>query len=68
MDLKRFKNVGLWVSIAALVALILQNAGVHINLGQYNEIVNKVLELLVFLGILNNPVTDNKGFLDDQNK
>lgn len=67
MDFKsRLRNYGLWVSVASLVLLVLQSLGVPITPEQYNEIVNTILGILVMLGILNNPTTENKWFSDDK--
>ena len=38
MDLSRFKNYGLWVSIFALIPLVLQGFGVNVLPGNYEEI------------------------------
>lgn len=66
MDLKkRLRNYGLWVSVASLVLLLLNSFGVVIDESKYNGIVNAILAILVLLGILNNPTTENKGFGDD---
>ena len=62
----RFKNVGLWVSAASSILIIAQTFGVDISPDKYNDIVNSVLSLLVVLGILNNPTTDNKFYGDDK--
>ncbi|MGL4741751.1 MAG: holin [Sarcina sp.] len=64
-DWNRLKNYGLWVSIFALVPMILQGTGVNILPDNYQAIVTAVLGILVTAGILNNPTTSNKGFLDD---
>ena len=37
--LSRFKNYGLWVSIFALIPLVLQGFGVDVLPGNYEEIV-----------------------------
>ncbi|MGL6173444.1 MAG: hypothetical protein ACRC1P_02395 [Cellulosilyticaceae bacterium] len=63
--MERFKNYGLWVSIAALIPLILQAFGISI-IPDYNQIVNAILSILVMAGILSNPTTDNKWFGDDK--
>ncbi|SHI89277.1 Uncharacterized membrane protein [Clostridium cavendishii DSM 21758] len=68
MDTSRFKNYGLWVAIFALIPMVLQGFGVNILPDNYKEIVNAVLGILVMAGILNNPTTENKGFLDDEKK
>ena len=64
-DFSRFKNYGLWVSIAALIPLLLSAVGVNIVPDKYNEIVHLILAILVALGILNNPTTEVKGYFDD---
>lgn len=66
MNLSRFKNYGLWVSVAALIPMVLQGFGVKVLPDNYNEIITAVLGILVAAGILNNPTTDNKGYLDDK--
>lgn len=66
IDKKRLTNVGMWVSIASSVALILQAFGVNFDLGQYNQIVNAVLSILTVAGILSNPTTVNTGYTDDK--
>ena len=64
-DVSSLKNYGLWVSIAALIPLVLSAFGINIVPDKYNEIVNAILAILVMLGILNNPTTQVKGFGDD---
>ncbi|MFD3156494.1 holin [Haloimpatiens sp. FM7330] len=64
--MKRFKNYGLWVSIFAFIPLLLEGLGIHILPENYNEIVNAFLGILVLAGILSNPDTENKGYLDDR--
>ncbi|MGG2024203.1 phage holin [Gottfriedia sp. S16(2024)] len=64
----RFKNVGLWVSAASSVLIIAQAFGLHVSPDKYNEVLNAVLSLLVVLGILNNPTTDNKFYGDDKHE
>lgn len=66
MNLSRFKNYGLWVSIAALVQMVLHGFGLKVLPDNYNEIVTAILGILVMAGILNNPTTGNKGYLDDK--
>lgn len=65
-DWSRFKNYGLWVSLLALVPMILQAFGVKVVPEEYQAIVNTVLGVLVALGVLNNPTTESKGYLDDK--
>ena len=66
IDKSRFKNYGLWVSIAALVPMLLQGAGVDILPDNYNTIINAILSILIMLGLINNPTTECKWFLDDK--
>ncbi|MEG0013884.1 MAG: holin [Cellulosilyticaceae bacterium] len=62
--MERWKNYGLWVSIAALIPLVLSSFGINI-IPNYQEIVNAILTILVTAGILNNPTTVTKWFKDD---
>lgn len=64
--MSRFKNYGLWVSVAAFVPLLLNGLGCDILPKNYGDLVNSALGILVLAGILNNPQTDNKGYLDDK--
>ena len=68
MDWSRLKNYGLWVSILALIPLILKQFGIYIIPEDYTQITTAILSILVLAGILNNPTTENKGFLDDNIK
>ncbi|WP_297520415.1 holin [uncultured Clostridium sp.] len=65
---KRLKNYGLWVSVLALAPMLLDGFGVDILPANYEIITTAVLGILVTAGILNNPTTSNKGFLDDGKK
>lgn len=62
MDMSRFKNVGLWVSLASLVPIVCQTLGVHL-FGEYATVVNLVLSILVGAGVLSNP-KEGAGYLD----
>ena len=66
MDTSRFKNYGLWVSVCALVPMVFKTFGVNMLPENYNDIVYAILSILVMAGILSNPNTSNKGFLDDK--
>lgn len=65
-DWSRFKNYGLWVSILALIPMILGVFGVHIVPEEYQTITNTILSILVALGIVSNPTTQAKWFNDDK--
>ena len=66
MDLSRFKNYGLWVSILALIPLILKAFGVNVLPDEYSELTTAILGILVAVGILNNPTTEVKWYGDDE--
>ncbi|NFI03352.1 holin [Clostridium botulinum] len=66
LDKSRFKNYGLWVSIAALIPLILKCFGIEIIQGEYQQVVQAILSILIMLGIVSNPTTDTKWFNDDK--
>jgi uncharacterized membrane protein len=63
--MKRFKNYGLWVAVAALVGMILQDAGISITPEKYADYVHAILTVLVLAGIVNNP-TSGRGFRDEE--
>ncbi|MCR1949447.1 MULTISPECIES: phage holin [Clostridium] len=65
-DWSRFKNYGLWVSILALIPMILSAFGVHIVPEEYRTITHAILSILVALGIVSNPTTQSKWFNDDK--
>lgn len=63
-DNNRWKNYGLWLSIAAFIPLLLSSFGIEI-LPNYQELVNAFLAILVTAGIISNPTTMAKWFRDD---
>jgi uncharacterized membrane protein len=64
----RFRNYGLWVYFASLVFLLLHGVGVEIVDGYYDRVVDFFLGMLVLFGIVNNPTTTHRGYLDDRQK
>jgi uncharacterized membrane protein len=60
----RLRNYALWVSVAALIPLVAQAFGWQMP-GNYDQIVNVILSILVTAGVLNNPTTINTGYKDD---
>lgn len=68
MEKSRFKSYGLWLAVAALIPMILQGFGLNVLPDNYKEIVIAILGILVMAGILNNPTTEDKWFLDDTKK
>lgn len=65
---ERLKNYGLWLSVAALIPMILKGFNVNILPSNYEQITMAILSILVMAGILNNPTTSNRGYLDDISK
>lgn len=65
----RFRNYGLWIAIAAFIPMVLRATGLsHIVPDDYNTLVQSFLGILVLAGIISNPQTENKGFMDDKIK
>lgn len=65
--MERFKNYGLWLSVASLLLMVLQDAGVNITQEKFNAYVQAILGILVLLGIVSNP-KEGKWFNDVNNK
>lgn len=67
--MNRWKNYGLWASIFAFIPLFvdaLADYDILVKLpNNYDKLVMSFLGILVLAGIINNPTTSNKGFLDD---
>jgi uncharacterized membrane protein len=62
--MERFKNYGLWVAVAALVGLILNDSGL-VAPEKYQEYVNLIFAVLIAAGIVNNPSLGS-GFKDEE--
>ena len=65
----RLKNYGLWIAFFSAVILTLRAFGVDIPEAvaqDYKVAVEAILYVLIMAGIINNPQTVNKGFLDDK--
>lgn len=61
--MSKYKNYGLWVSLASGALLVLQALEIGVDVGKYNLVVNSVLGLLTTAGIISNP-SQGKGFSD----
>ncbi|MGL5458087.1 MAG: hypothetical protein ACRDBY_00570 [Cetobacterium sp.] len=61
----RWTNFGLWTAIFAFIPILCEGFGVSIIPHNYSDIVQCLLAILVLAGIINNPQTKNKFFLDD---
>jgi uncharacterized membrane protein len=64
----RFQNYGLWVSLTSLLFLVLHGMGLEIVDAYYDRAVDFILGMLVLFGIVNNPTTTHRGYLDDRQK
>ncbi|SQC85177.1 holin, phage phi LC3 [Clostridium perfringens] len=66
----RFKNYGLWLSIATLISLVLQRFEINILPDNYQEIVKAILSILVLIGVINHPTSNYNEYSDykDKNK
>lgn len=67
--MSRWRNKGLYVSVASLVLLICQVYGLLPKLGltseTFNAIVNGILGVLTIAGVISNP-TSGTGFIDEK--
>ena len=66
--MERLKNYGLWVSVFAFLPILAQSLGtynIHLILpGNYGDVANALLGILVLLGFINDP-TNGKGYFDN---
>ena len=61
--MNRYKNYGLWLSVAALIPMVFKGFNINILPVNYTEIVNSILGILVLAGILSNP-SNGTGYTD----
>ena len=66
IDWSRFKNYGLWLSLFSLIGILLNAFGVNFVPEEYTQITNAILAVLIAAGIISNPTTEAKGYLDDK--
>lgn len=66
IDTRRFKNYGLWVAIFSLIPIVLNSVGVKIIPEDYEKITTTILTIFTTLGILSNPTTECKWYLDEK--
>ncbi|MGM0873804.1 MAG: hypothetical protein ACQEWV_03215 [Bacillota bacterium] len=59
----KWKNYGLWVSIASVLYLVFKDLGLQIYLTQWDTYVTAILGILVILGVISNP-ENGKGFFN----
>lgn len=59
----KWRNYGLWTSIASLLYMVFKDLGLQIDLTSWETYVTSVLGILVALGIISNP-ENGKGFFN----
>ena len=59
----KWRNYGLWTSIASLLYMVFKDLGLQIDLTSWETYVTSVLGILVTLGIISNP-ENGKGFFN----
>ncbi|MFP7414380.1 hypothetical protein [Priestia filamentosa] len=64
---KRWKNYGLWVGLAALLGMILQDVWSGFAPGRYEQYVDVVFYILIGAGVISSPLI-GKGFSDKEDK
>ena len=52
---ERWRNKGLWIAVASLILLILQDLGVPVTPEQYYEYVRLIFLVLILAGVINDP-------------
>lgn len=65
--MNKWKNYGLWVSVASLLTLLMGNYGLYEIIGMnsetFQQVIDIILVILVGAGVISNP-TSGKGFTD----
>lgn len=65
----RWNNYGLWSALFALILLVCEGYGItNLLPSNYSEITACILTILICAGIINDPTTETKWFLDDSDK
>ncbi len=65
MELK-WRNYGLWMSVASLLYMVFKDLGLQIDLTSWETYVTSILGILVTLGIISNPES-GKGYFNAKN-
>jgi uncharacterized membrane protein len=65
--MNKWQNHGLWLAIASLLGMVLQDAGVAITPEKYEAYVDAVLYVLILAGVISNP-SKGAGFKDKDDK
>lgn len=61
---KRVRNYGMWMSIVALFLMVVEWFGVAVVTSTFEDLYHTILVVLVLLGIINNPASNNQGYGD----
>lgn len=59
----KWKNYGLWISIASILYMVLKDLGFKIDFTEWQTYVTAIVGILAALGIISNP-EKGKGFFD----
>lgn len=62
----RFKNIGFWTSLVALIPIVGMMFFDYSFPPEYEAFGNSLVALLIALGIVSNPTTKNLGYFDDK--
>lgn len=65
MNLRIFRNYGLWASVVSLAILAVQGAGLAVLPESWAPVITTALSVIVLLGIASDPYTENRGFGND---
>lgn len=63
--MEKLKNYGLWVALAALIYLVLEDAGFSIDPTRWETYVSLIMFILVTAGLVSSP-DKGKWFKDDE--
>lgn len=63
----KWSNKSLWISLAAILGMVLIDTHVITGLERYNEYVNAILAVLGMAGVISNPSIGN-GYSDKEDK
>ncbi|WP_175638935.1 hypothetical protein [Metabacillus schmidteae] len=59
----KWRNYGLWMSVASLLYMVFKDLGLQIDLTSWETYVTSILGILVTLGIISNP-ENGRGFFN----
>lgn len=62
---QRFRNYGFCVSFFALIPIVCQMLGIELPLGEFESMTNTILTFLVAAGLVSNPTTQSRWYMDD---